>query len=63
MTFVQSLRCIDCDREYAAEDLISVCTEDGRQGLGFGLLEPTYDYPRIGEKLNKIVLKKRESSV
>lgn len=63
MNFVKSLRCIDCGREYAPEALISACTECGRRGFGFGLLDPTYDYDKICETLNKRVLARRKPSV
>ena len=39
--------------------MISAYIRCDRQGLWFGLLDPTYDYPGIGEKLYKIILEER----
>ena len=39
--------------------MISAYIRCDRQGLGVGLLAPTYDYPRIGEKLSNIILEER----
>lgn len=60
MSFVKSLRCIDCGKEYRPEDLISACAECGQKGLGFGLLDPVYDYGNIGGKVNRNILEGRK---
>ncbi len=63
MSFVKSLRCIDCGRQYSPQDSISICTQCSEKGLGFGLLDPVYDYDKIGEKLNKDTLEGRKLSL
>ena len=61
--FVKSLKCIDCGREYPPDDLLSACKECGQRGLGFGLLDPVYDYSQISKKVNKGILEDRKPSV
>ncbi len=63
MSFVRSLKCIDCEREYPSESLIAACAECGQKGLGFGLLDPVYDYGRIGERVNRNILEGRKLSL
>ncbi|MBM3150315.1 MAG: pyridoxal-phosphate dependent enzyme, partial [Chloroflexi bacterium] len=63
MSFVRSLKCIDCGKEYPPDDLISACTDCGQKGLGFGLLDAAYDYGKIGEQVNRNTLENRKPSV
>ncbi len=63
MSFVKSLNCIDCGKEHSPEDFIAACAECGQKGLGFGLLDPVYDYSKIGEKVNRDILEERKPSV
>ncbi|KPJ48556.1 MAG: hypothetical protein AMJ38_05090 [Dehalococcoidia bacterium DG_22] len=63
MSLVKSLRCIDCGREYPAEDLMTACPECGKKGLFYGLLDPVYDYDKIAQEVNKDVLEKREATL
>ncbi len=63
MSFVRGLKCIDCGKEHSPEDLIAACTECGQKGLGFGLLDPVYNYDIIGRQLNKNVLESRRPSI
>ncbi|MBW2594599.1 MAG: threonine synthase [Deltaproteobacteria bacterium] len=63
MSFVRSLKCIDCGRQYSPGDSVSICTQCSEKGLGFGLLDPVYDYDKIGEKLNRDTLQDRKPSL
>lgn len=63
MSYVKSLKCIDCGKEYSPEEFISACTDCGQKGLGFGLLDPAYDYGKIGNKVNKDILQSRKLSL
>ncbi len=63
MSFIKGLRCIDCDTEYRLEDSITVCSKCSSKGLGFGILDPVYDYEEIGKILSTDVLESRIPSL
>ncbi|MBM3119998.1 MAG: threonine synthase [Chloroflexi bacterium] len=63
MSFIKSLKCIDCGKEYSPEDLIAACTECGQKGLGFGLLDPVCNYDKIGKQVNRNILENRKPSL
>ena len=63
MGFVKGLRCIDCGAEYGLEGSVSICTKCSSKGLGFGILDPVYDYDRIGRDVTVDVLEARKPSL
>lgn len=63
MSFVKSLKCIDCGKEHPPEDLIAACTECGQKGLGFGLLDPVYNYEMVSKQVNRKSLESRKPSL
>jgi threonine synthase len=63
MSYVTKLKCIDCGREYSAEELNPNCTVCSKKGFGFGLLDPVYDLDKIGTKINRNVLEGRRPAV
>ncbi len=63
MNFVKSLRCIDCGREIPLEESHSTCPKCREKGLGFGILDPDYEYEKIGKIIDKKTLEKRKPSV
>ena len=63
MSPVKNLKCIDCGKEYSAEELNPNCAVCSKKGFGFGLLDPVYDYDKISVKISRATLESRKPAV
>lgn len=63
MSLVKDLKCIDCGKEFSQDVPFSTCPDCSDKGLGHGLLDPDYEYEKIGMEIDKKKLEGRKPSV
>lgn len=63
MSYLKSLQCLDCRKEYGIADDMTACPECAQRGLFHGILDPVYDYGEIAKQIDRGVLERRTPSL